>query len=368
MLYYKLREMGYRVFLDFTSLHSGKFTEEIREAIAGCTDFLLLIHPTAFNRCKEENDCFRMEVELALKNGKNIIPIFVNQKDFPENIPGDLMQIKDFNSIHYLPLEYADEMASRLAGHYLTVKPTASDVSQTVPATELPEEDEITQWINLREDQWKKCKVCGSDNVELFDAEGEFQKNLEDLCRFLEGVTYVSLLAISLTLVVLVVPVLREWVLALVAEHCQSLMSLAANEWIPMEMKLLFAVCLPVLVGLVAAQTRNILIKYAEMVALREEEDYYKVQCTCGSCRSSFYTDIPTWNLAKEKAGEEKLGKLGYGILALCIMVMIFFLADIVSTVLHPLITWLAWPVVTALFCGGCLIWVMMEYAKLKNN
>ena len=67
LLYQKLTEAGYEVFLDIPCMHSGEFDEEIQKTISECTDFILLVSPSCFKRCDDPDDTFRREIECALR-------------------------------------------------------------------------------------------------------------------------------------------------------------------------------------------------------------------------------------------------------------------------------------------------------------
>ena len=374
LLYTLLKQKGYRVFLDFDSLHSGKFSEEIREAIAGCTDFILLIHPTAFNRCSEPNDCFTMEVECALRENKNIIPILLNQRTFPTNIPKELEGIKDFNGIQFLPLEYADTMVSRLINQYLTVQP--AEAAEPLPEPVIPQEelgeDPLEKWINLREDQWKKCAVCGSQDVELYDAQGEFRNTLSEIALFMHSIALVSGIIFLLTIAFFAFSkntVYPDWMLGFLDNYNKPLLYLINSDFsVNIKMLITFGVLTFITGALIL--TRNILRKYVEIMDLREEEDYYKAQCTCNRCKTTFYTDIPTWNLAKEKTEKTEFQtalKIGYLFVGALFFFLIFWISDIGSWIFYPDISWLAWPILAVMACAGCLIAVMIKYEKVKN-
>ena len=106
LLYQKLTEAGYDVFLDVPCMHSGEFDEEIQKTISECTDFILLVSPSCFKRCDDPEDCFRREIECALREGKHITQILVNQKNYPKKLPESLKKLRkihahDFPNIRY---------------------------------------------------------------------------------------------------------------------------------------------------------------------------------------------------------------------------------------------------------------------------
>lgn len=90
-IYSELISAGYSVFLDVVSLRSGNFEEAIVEQILTCKDFILVLPPNALNRCVEAEDLVYKEIKTAKENGKNIIPLVMenfllpSRKLFEEN-------------------------------------------------------------------------------------------------------------------------------------------------------------------------------------------------------------------------------------------------------------------------------------------
>ena len=87
LLYFRLQQDGYNVFFDVESMRSGKFNEQIYHHISQCDDFLLVLSPNSLDRCNHIDDWVRLEIECALKNKKNIIPILGRDFVFPDNLP-----------------------------------------------------------------------------------------------------------------------------------------------------------------------------------------------------------------------------------------------------------------------------------------
>ena len=103
-----LSTVGYRVFFDHESGMTGEFETEILAAVEIAPVFLMVLTPHCFDRCVEEGDWVRREIERATKFGKDIIPIRPNYdesifKNLPEGIPYDVMRLKDleFAEIDY---------------------------------------------------------------------------------------------------------------------------------------------------------------------------------------------------------------------------------------------------------------------------
>lgn len=99
MLRDRLDELGYAVFFDVESLRSGDFNTKLYSVIEECTDFILILSPDALNRCQNEDDWVRREVEYALERGKNIVPVMLRGFEFPEDLPPSMEQLRFKNGI-----------------------------------------------------------------------------------------------------------------------------------------------------------------------------------------------------------------------------------------------------------------------------
>ena len=91
---YRALKDEYDIFLDRESLKSGRYDIAIKNKIAECTDFILIVTKNTFDRCDEPEDWITNEVRDAIHAEKNIIPVFVGIKDFPDNVPDYLKRIK----------------------------------------------------------------------------------------------------------------------------------------------------------------------------------------------------------------------------------------------------------------------------------
>ena len=97
-----LRQMHYRAFLDVDGLHSGVFDTALLHRIEECKDFLLVLSPGALERCKNDGDWVRREVEYALSLGKNIIPIIcdggtVQERLADVELPDSMAELTRYN-------------------------------------------------------------------------------------------------------------------------------------------------------------------------------------------------------------------------------------------------------------------------------
>lgn len=87
-------EKKYRVFLDYDELQDDIFSSKIEAAIRNSKVYIILLSKGALNRCANEGDWLRKELELAIQTHKHIIP--VNPDSTFDGIPEDIpAQIKE---------------------------------------------------------------------------------------------------------------------------------------------------------------------------------------------------------------------------------------------------------------------------------
>lgn len=105
-LYKYLVNVGYTVFWDKESLKNGKFGDDIKIAIDGCKNFILLVNDDTFDRCFEPEDWITKEVAEAIQKEKNIIPLFIGTKAYcPTGLPNAIQEIVQYNGIPNFKLQ-----------------------------------------------------------------------------------------------------------------------------------------------------------------------------------------------------------------------------------------------------------------------
>ena len=87
-----LSNKGYKVFLDFDELNDGLFNERIIRAIDEAPVFMLVLSRNALDRCVNEDDWVRKEIEYAILKNKQIIPVNPDKqfRSFPEGLPDSI--------------------------------------------------------------------------------------------------------------------------------------------------------------------------------------------------------------------------------------------------------------------------------------
>lgn len=95
----RLKNAGFRVFIDTDEMHSGKFDKQLYSRIVNCKDFVLILCPEALDRCHDENDWVRNEILHAIKCKKNIIPLLFQGFEWPDKMPEGMQDLNMYQSL-----------------------------------------------------------------------------------------------------------------------------------------------------------------------------------------------------------------------------------------------------------------------------
>jgi len=101
-----LRLRGFSVFLDVERLEAGKFDNNLLQSIRQAKHFLLVLTPSALERCVNDQECkdwVHREIVGALQSQCNIIPIIDNfQWPEAEQLPEDMRAVCYFNGVRWI--------------------------------------------------------------------------------------------------------------------------------------------------------------------------------------------------------------------------------------------------------------------------
>lgn len=142
-IFQNLRANGYDVFMDYESIDSGAFDQIILNQIKARAHFLVLLTPSALERCSEPGDWLRREIETAIEEKRNIVPLYFEGFDFADvqkYLPPHLHVLGTYNALR-IPSDYFDEAMSRLRDRFLNkplemiLHPTPADHKPIVEQT-----------------------------------------------------------------------------------------------------------------------------------------------------------------------------------------------------------------------------------------
>ncbi len=107
-VYQDLTAHGYDCFFDYESIESGSWEAVIFENIRYRAHFVVILSPSALERLGEKNSVMRREVELAIDEKRNIIPLMMESFDFgspstKEALTGKLETLSSYNGLKLVP-------------------------------------------------------------------------------------------------------------------------------------------------------------------------------------------------------------------------------------------------------------------------
>jgi len=99
-------EMGRRgisCFLDVENLGAEHFGNRLLNEIEAAPNFILILSPGSLDRCTHPEDWLRKEVAHALKTKRNIIPLVLNNFQFPDSdtLPDNMKGVERHNGVSY---------------------------------------------------------------------------------------------------------------------------------------------------------------------------------------------------------------------------------------------------------------------------
>ncbi len=97
-----LRAHGYDVFLDVDTVDNGEFDRIILREIAARTHFVLVLSRGSLERCADEGDWLRREIEEALGSKRNIVPLLESGFSFSAEakyLPKSLRDLPRYNGV-----------------------------------------------------------------------------------------------------------------------------------------------------------------------------------------------------------------------------------------------------------------------------
>jgi tetratricopeptide (TPR) repeat protein len=124
-VYQRLTAKGYDVFFDYEGINSGDFEQIILDHLRARAHFLVILTPSALERCNEPRDWLRREIETAIDEKRNIVPLFFEGFSFGspsirQYLTGKLELLKSYNGLD-IPASYFNEAMDRLINRFLNV-------------------------------------------------------------------------------------------------------------------------------------------------------------------------------------------------------------------------------------------------------
>lgn len=118
-VYQDLRAHGYDAFLDMERLDSGDFSQGLLTQIAARAHFVLILTPSALERCTSPDDWVRKEIEYAIEQKRNVVPVLFEGVKFEQIrhfLASDILKLLENYSGLTVPDDFFEEAMERLRG------------------------------------------------------------------------------------------------------------------------------------------------------------------------------------------------------------------------------------------------------------
>ena len=120
-----LTQHGFDVFIDYQGIGPENFEQIILENIRARAHFLVILTPSALERCDTRGDWLRREMEEALETKRNVVPLLLEGFDFgaptiAQKLTGKLSLVPRYNGMT-VSAEYFDAAMIRLRDKFLNV-------------------------------------------------------------------------------------------------------------------------------------------------------------------------------------------------------------------------------------------------------
>ncbi len=124
-IFQNLAQHGFDVFFDYEGIASGDFETVILQNIRARAHFLVILTPSALERCNEPGDWLRREIETAFQSRRNIVPLMLEGFDFgtptiASRLTGTLSPLKRYNALT-VSAEYFLAAMERLRNRFLNI-------------------------------------------------------------------------------------------------------------------------------------------------------------------------------------------------------------------------------------------------------
>jgi hypothetical protein len=170
LVYKYLSENGFDVFFDFEGMSSGDFEQNIVGNIKARAHFLVILTPSALDRCNQPGDWLRREIETAIEEKRNIIPLFFDGFKFEDpsvstKLTAELGKIKKYHGLNVYADYFDEAMEKLMTEKYLNkpleavVHPVSDEIQILVEKHKIAANKEIAQIINQGETKFSGFDV-----------------------------------------------------------------------------------------------------------------------------------------------------------------------------------------------------------------
>lgn len=166
LLYERFLKIGLSVFFDVEKLKSGHFDTKLYTSIEESSNFVLVLSLDSLDKCNNEGDWLRLEVEHAIKNNKNIIPIMMPGFKWTDNLPESMKSLPSYNGVS-ISHEYFDASILRIVEMLTNIN---KEQRRRYQQAALPHERTENTYFFFEDEKEKKRLKIQQELMRDFDA------------------------------------------------------------------------------------------------------------------------------------------------------------------------------------------------------
>ena len=169
-VYQALSQRGFDVFMDYQNIDAGDFEHIILENIKARAHFIVILTPSALERCNETGDWLRREIEYALEYKRNIVPLMFEGFDYKspsiaKYLNGSLQLLTRYNA-QRVPADFFEAAMQKVSQRFLS-KPVDTVIHPLSHNTQ-----------RITEQQKALANSQASVTEDTLSAEGHFEQAL----------------------------------------------------------------------------------------------------------------------------------------------------------------------------------------------
>jgi tetratricopeptide (TPR) repeat protein len=176
-VYQSLNAKGFDIFFDYEGINSGDFEQIILGNLRARAHFLIILTPSALEQCSEPEDWLRKEIEAAIEEKRNIVPLFFEGFNFTtpsiaRHLTGRIAMLKNYNGLN-VPSDYFNEAMDKLINRFLNISlnavlhPLSSNAKKSADSQKaaIEKTSRVTE-RDLSAEEWFERGYKSSDLIE----------------------------------------------------------------------------------------------------------------------------------------------------------------------------------------------------------
>lgn len=189
---YEFERHQYEVFFDYKDCTDEYFADSILPAIRTCQYFVLVLTRGCLERCKDEGDWLRREIEEALKFGRKIIPVTPDGEvdTWPADLPASIKALSANDGLQITTIHtdsiFEDNMAQLIRNRMSPPQRRNTDAMDKYPKLKVQSNLDCVMYVdeeeraNVQANKLAKVPLKPGEYILRFESTENAADNVED--------------------------------------------------------------------------------------------------------------------------------------------------------------------------------------------